>query len=70
MELAQGHGKMSDHEDLGIGFYDEHLQGKIEYYYVMWITRKDEISYRAGVGRVLKSAWDAAPKKLEKVMLG
>lgn len=72
IELAQGRGEMLNHRPFTGILKDaaKHLQSEIEYYYVMWITRQDEISYRAGLGFVLKNAWDAAPKKQETVMLG
>lgn len=72
IELAQGRGEMLNHRPFTGILKDaaKHLQSEIEYYYVMWITRQDEISYRAGLGFVLKNSWDAAPKKQERVMLG
>lgn len=70
IELAQRRGEKLHSPFKGIKGDVEHLQSEIEYYHVMWITRQDEISYRDGLGFVLKNAWDAAPKKQEKVMLG
>ncbi|KAF2470656.1 HET-domain-containing protein [Lindgomyces ingoldianus] len=41
-----------------------------KFYSVMWIEWKGKVAYRKAVGRVLKSAWDAAEKELIEVVLG
>jgi hypothetical protein len=41
-----------------------------EFYNVMWIERKDDVSYRKAVGRVWEPAWDAKPSESVDIVLG
>jgi hypothetical protein len=41
-----------------------------EFYNVMWIERKGDVSYRIAIGRVWKTAWDAKPSESVDIVLG
>jgi hypothetical protein len=41
-----------------------------EFYNIMWIERKGDVSYRKAVGRVWKTAWDEKPSESVNVVLG
>ena len=46
------------------------LNGKYEFYNVLYISRRDGIAYREALGRVKKLAWEAANPKEIDVVLG
>ncbi|KAK0670012.1 heterokaryon incompatibility protein-domain-containing protein [Cercophora samala] len=41
-----------------------------EFYWVMWVEWRDGIAYRRGLGRVVKSIWEAQDRKKIHLMLG
>ncbi|KAI1734076.1 HET-domain-containing protein [Xylaria scruposa] len=45
-------------------------EGLQEYYNVLWITRKDGIAYRQGLGKVSAIAWEYLSPKWEQLQLG
>jgi hypothetical protein len=53
---------------------EERLKGspgeKYEYYNVLWVEWKDGIAYRKGLGRVMKSAWEAQDLEWIDLVLG
>jgi hypothetical protein len=56
-------------DELRFGDYPKNSD-RYEYYNVLWIKRDGGISYRHGLGRVLKSIWEAQSLETVEVILG
>lgn len=51
-------------------FTKTEMEGRYEFYNVLFIEWKDGIAYRKALGRVSKIAWEAADKESVDVILG
>ena len=73
-EISAGSVKNSEIEKKTFDEWDQPQcpirDGDYEFYNVLWIEWVDGIAYRKALGRVEKTAWDAAATKIISVTLG
>lgn len=77
VEVARGR---KTYRDFGWGmpfFQEEHSlemvspeAGRYEYYYVLWVEWENDVAYRRGLGRVIKSVWESQAKEKIRLLLG